>query len=508
MLVTIYWLKRDKPSLRHTILTGLLLGFGWWVNNQVVYFMLPIGFVYTARLLHLNNVRAVGRIALLLKHGAVGAICFLIGGLPFWVYNLNHEFESFGMFGTAPDLSKHLSGFFSTALPILFGAKRIWQHNDAFPMATVITWIIYATLFTTLLVARRKQIAALFTFTIDRKQPIELLGLFLLACSGVFIFSSFGWLSEAPRYLLPMYLGIFVLAALGVEQIRTRSYLAAQVITIGLVCIHTLSSFYGGRAIPGEPFVAKGERVAKDHSELIRWLKKKNQHWIFTNYWIGYRLAFETDEEVRFIHAYAPYSRRIDSYVQEGKKHSITDTPLVLVPAQAELVTRGLDVLRYKFKTTQKSGYTVIYDIAPPHETLTAVPLTAATVSASSNLEMARGAIDGDVNTRWGSAHPQEPGMFYEITLPEPVEVKALDYLLGEWKHDVPRGLEITLERPSGEQVQVLRAEDFEAVIAVTELDSKVRFYVEPGPVSKIRLTQTGSHPIFDWSIAEIELFS
>ncbi|MCB0311130.1 MAG: glycosyltransferase family 39 protein [Bdellovibrionales bacterium] len=51
-LLTIYWLKKERVSYGLTLAIGGILGFGWWVNNQVIYFMLPIGFAFLARSLH------------------------------------------------------------------------------------------------------------------------------------------------------------------------------------------------------------------------------------------------------------------------------------------------------------------------------------------------------------------------------------------------------------------------------------------------------------------------
>ena len=45
MLALLRWLKADPPNLRAPVLISLLLGLGWWVNNQIIYFIAPIGVI-------------------------------------------------------------------------------------------------------------------------------------------------------------------------------------------------------------------------------------------------------------------------------------------------------------------------------------------------------------------------------------------------------------------------------------------------------------------------------
>ncbi len=512
-LALLKWVKGEWPFARGGLagifVTGLLLGLGWWVNNQIVYFMLPAGFAVLAVLLETAKGRGIIFLGKKLVQWAMaGFVGFFVGGLPFWLYNFEHQFISFKMFtgSSTGDAWDHLQGVFSVALPILLGAKRFWQVENIFPSSTALVWIVYLAMLGALIVIRRRELLRLFTFRIDKDHPIEVFLLFLFACIAVFSLSSFGWLVEAPRYLLPMYVGIFVLTGVMLEYCWNKS----RVLGLGLVALflslNLLSSYYHGRAIPGEPYIFKGERVSKDQTALINWLKEHNVHWVRTNYWIGYRLAFETKEAVRFLVYQAPWQTRIESYRKEASPLDQNSMPFVLVPAQAEIIRKGLEISGFSFKEESLSGYAVLYDLNPKQEGLRDIDKSVLSAFANYHIEAAPLAIDGDVTTRWGSAHPQVPGMEFDIALNPPQDLRGLVYEFGEWPHDYPRKLSVQLELSDGGVQELFNSEGWETIRYLVQGGLPTSFYFNPVKVKRVVLRQEGSVPILDWSIAELRL--
>lgn len=502
------WLLRTHLSLGLVAGIGLTLGLGWWVNNQILYFMLPVAFVMFARLVSRNDLHNFQKVSDLFKVTFIGLGSWLIGGAPYWIYNLRNNWASLGMFTPAESgkLPEYLTGLIQTALPIILGGARFWQADDIFPSSKIIVSSLYGLFLALYLILRHRQILSLFRLRVDRENCLEMFFLLLLSCAAIFVTSSFGWLAQAPRYLLPMYVGIFVLSAYVISYLIERSRLIGGCLLSILLLCNLASSFWGGRSIPGEPIVYNGDRVAKDHTEIINWLKSNNVQWIRTNYWIGYRLAFETNEEVKFIVNQEPAQTRIKDWPELAKHLSVEEVPLVMVPAQARIIRQALGVLNYSFDEKVVSGYHVFFNIKLPHQEVIKIDSSEIMPSSDFNTQMLSKLIDGSTETRWGSAAHQKPGMQLTLTLKSPTVIKAIDYSMGSWPQDYPRGLQIEFEKPSGERITYLDNKGWASIRYLLETESELRFYTKPVEITKVILTQTGSHPIFDWSVAEISL--
>ncbi|MCB0338360.1 MAG: hypothetical protein KDD53_02095 [Bdellovibrionales bacterium] len=129
--------------------------------------------------------------------------------------------------------------------------------------------------------------------------------------------------------------------------------------------------------------------------------------------------------------------------------------------------------------------------------------------SANYNPEAAQLALDGNLATRWGSAAPQKPGMEYTITVLEPdLKLEGLVYQLGNFVHDKPTELSIELRLRDGTSRLVLTPDIYDDVIYYLDDNSRIPIRFAPTNVERIVLRELGSHPIFDWSIAELEIYA
>ncbi len=499
-VLLVRWLKSDKPPAAGSILIGLLLGFAWWVNNQAIYFIVPAGIWMTLRFL--PSIRPV------IRHGMFGSLAFFIGGAAFWNYQLRHEFITFGMFGASQpgDIFAHAGGLFGTALPIILGARRYWQETDLFPGASLLVWLAYGTALAVVLWERRSGILSLAgRLRIDRRRPVELLLFFMLFVLAVYCVSPFGALAKDPRYLLPLYIGIIVTASIAADAAAAHKPLFGALFAVSIAALNGASLYVNGRAVPGEPHVYEGQRVSPDHAELVKWLESRGIEWIRTNYWIGYRLAFETREKVRFALFGEPQQVRIEQYQREAEQSGLLRLPLVLVPAQTAAVRQALDALGYVYAKTSVSGYDVIHEIHPRQSNLQPLAGELLKVEVSSSPAKSIFAVDGDINTRWGSGEHQRPGMRFAAALESGGPIRGLRYVLGRWSHDFPRGLRIILEDKQGRRVELCDPQRFSAVQYFG--GSEYFFYFDPIDVRRVLLLQEGEHPVFDWSIAELTLY-
>lgn len=509
LLVALRWWQHGRPcQWRYPAGLGMLLGIGWWVNNQILYFILPIAAfsaLYIGAALWRRQCRC-GPAALVVM---VGSVSFLFGGSLYWWYNLMRGFPSLGMFGRAPkaEILAHLKGVFDTALPILLGARHFWERSEVFAGATAVYYAVYGLIFVAVIVARWQGRRELWQRGGVGAFGIELLLLFVLCAIGIFSCSTFGWLVQAPRYLLPLYVGLSVVCGYFCAGALRRSRVFGVSVVVVLFVLNLSSSYAGGRALPGEPVVFSGERVARDHTELIETLNRLGITRVRANYWIGYRLAFETQERVTFVVSGEPHQVRIPEYEHGLTERERAETPFVAVEAEARVLRNALHHLGYTFQETQASGYTLLYGLRADMRELRPVQRQSIARVQAVGPNAAEGALDGRVDTRWGTGSPQRPGQSFEVAFVAPVELQALRYDLGAWEHDYPRGLELYLQRLDGSWERVLSAQDVADIRYILREQSGFTVRLPGRQTQAVRLVQQGLDARMDWSIAELELF-
>jgi hypothetical protein len=493
LLSTIFWYR--TLALRHTFVCGLLLGIGWWVNNQIIFYMLPIGLVMLLRTIFAK--KHTLSLMLPFQHFLIGVVSFLLGSAPYWYYNSVNNFISFSMLSGSANILKNFVGLFSSSLPIIAGSRHFWHEKDIFFNASIIPLILYSSVIIILYKSRKSL----------RPPAVTLQVLTVVATIAVFAFSSFGTLSFAPRYLLPLYPVLFGLVGVAIASLWGSKKWLAPVLLSGFVFLHAASNYWGGRYIPGAPFAAGNERASTDHKQLISWLAANNITQVLTPYWIAYRLAFETQEKVTPVLFSEPFQVRIPEYQEKYKVDAGEFPPFILPPHYGQQVTQALNVMGYKSQVTTASNYTVIYDIKSIHKNFQQVKSSDLKASASHHGESASSAIDNDRTTRWGSGLAQRHGMDFTVGFSRPSKIRAVEFDLGSWESDYPRGLTITCIKNNKEQRTVLSEEAFKQSLPLFPF-SALRFnLLEFGVCNAMKFTQKGSDPIFDWSIAEVKFF-
>jgi hypothetical protein len=500
MLCALSWYRQMSSVM--TFACAICLGIGWWVNNQIVFFMLPIGALMFFRVVQVGiKFRTVKPFLL---HFLLGMLSFLVGSALFWYYNVCHNFASFGMLGGAKHLSENIAGLLGEALPIISGARQFWHQSDLFFGAHFLALGLY--------------LAALFLIIYAKSifwQPAFILSTITIGTTiTIFTLSAFGSLSTAPRYLLPLYPVLFACIGAGIagSYLKKSDGILSRAASVVLCCfftLHLLSYWWNGIYDPGQPFAAGDERVAADHSELLQWLSSEQVSVVQTPYWISYRLAFETGERVRPVMIGEPFQIRIPEY-ESALIRSATGIipPFVLPPRYGEKVAEGLGRLGYTFKIVVKSGYLVLYDVSQRIPDLHPVETSRLSGYASLHNESSYAAVDGDVATRWGSGTPQAKKMSFEVHLKDPQVVHALEYDLGQWGTDYPRGLRIECRSLEGDLSLLFSEEDYEKSRVLMPKEGLLYQFDSEKVCSEVVLTQLGDDPVFDWSIAELVLYS
>lgn len=512
LALVLKWLKFG-PHLVGTACIGLLLGLSWWTNNQTIFVLGPIGlFMLLGAIAH---ARDSWRSPLhdLKNHLIVGGVGFLLGGFPFWRFNILNDFASFKMFSATSNIAHNFDGFWSVALPVLVGAKRAWEGVEVFPGATWVAAVIFGITLVWLILDRiilaEESIEERGARAIAEKGA-SLLLIFVVTASTIFVLSSFGGLFTAPRYLLPIYPAVFVLIAITYQGLKSANWLCGVGYLVAVSALFLASNYYGGHYIPGEPFVYQQERAAADHRELNEWLIGRGIKRIATNYWIGYRVAFETQEQVTFSQIGEPYQVRIPDYEQQGAYHVDQQLPLVLTPHQGEEVARALTKMGYSYESTRLSGYTVISGISPLSGTIESstekhlVGPQDFSVSASNNTDELSKIVDGSLATRWGTAQHQQPGQYIKLKFNRAENLVGVRIDQGSWPQDYPRGLKIVCERGAGERIELLSTAEIRSGLSSLR---EPPLWFRPQSCDSLIFEQVGEHPVFDWSVAEMQIY-
>jgi hypothetical protein len=513
LYLAMLWFRDTKGSARYPAAVGFVVGVGWWVNNQIAYAMAAIGifafcYLIFAPLVGLISGRKDSRaLRRLIVSCAFGPIFFLIGSSPYWIYNIQRGFPSAGMFSLSnyEGFCQHLDGLRFTALPMLLGAKRFWQKGYAFSLARELAWGLYVMPIVGVCLIRWRQWFRLLLGKIDHRQPVELFVLFCVTACFIFALSSYGWLVQAPRYLLPLYPALFILLGVAAQYISGFSSVISNIFVGALVCFHLAAAYVPERAIAGEPVVFAGQRVERDHQPLIEALGRLGIKRIRTNYWIGYRLAFETAEEVTFSMLAEPDQVRIPDYERSDEDRG--SLPLVLVESEASIVRPALRKLGYSFTEERAGGYFIFFNLRQephPRDLLRREDILRASGSGTQSPDAA---LDGDLATRWGTGAPQSPGQEFTIIFNPVTRVSEIQYDCGRWRNDLAKSLVIQGELIDGTVQELLSAADFRGSRYLGWGEHRLTVRFPQVALRRLMLRQLGGDPIVDWSIAELRLY-
>lgn len=527
LLLTLVLLRRKEINYKKDrslwIGISLLLGLGWWTNNQIIFYIAPLGSVLLFRLFSYKGILDKSKVIL------SSILFFIIGGLPFWIENIVNKprWSSFEvLFGSTAgnNTAQYFSDYWSTALPIILGARQFWSDADTVEGATTFVYLFYSL---------PLLISALIILTNSKKRilsrenlPVLCLSLFLFFVPLIFSMSSFGWLSKAPRYLLPLYSVISILIGLALSRLIVhRSKLVtcfAWGVMSGILIINLCSNYLGGITDEGQPIVFRNERVDKDHAELYAWLDKEGYTHIYTNYWIGYRVAFETNERITFTRFGNPRSLRIPEYETENPPYEILGKAFVLTPREAYIFEEWLKAMGMTMRKTHIRSYVIIDQIQYEHPEGKAIALSADQITffippwgeeAPEIAKNVNALIDDSADTRWGSGKPQAPGMAIEIAFESPQDIHRMVLDHRGFPHDIPNSLKITAYLSEGDETITLfdmtqvkffneiRASHYVSIPPLWD----IRF--EKAKVRKIRLELMQGIPVFDWSINDLKVY-
>ncbi|MEO0563817.1 MAG: hypothetical protein AAF125_17055, partial [Chloroflexota bacterium] len=301
LLILGYDVARAHPyDLRRWIALGLLTGLGWWAHGLIIAYALPVALFAMWSLVRVVEDRA--RYARLI---VVGLFTFFIGGAPWWLYNFANGWAAAGVYlsfgsdsgGLESSLFERFIGLVLLGIPAVVGMRYTWLAYFAIPVGIIVIGLV--------LVAGWR-LARAETPPLRDSARFLVLGV-PLGLIAVFLASSFG-ADPTGRYLLPlivpfaMWVGVLASDWHAQEWSGKRRWL-------WLLPIVIVSGYHAAgvtiAALRNDPgfttqFNLETHTSNTYDAEVIEWLRANNLQHGYTNYWIGYRLAFLSAEDLQY----------------------------------------------------------------------------------------------------------------------------------------------------------------------------------------------------------------
>ena len=189
----------------------------------------------------------------------------------------------------------HVRAYVSSLMPMNLGLRT--PFTSGWPLGKFAAGVLYAALL----------IAFARLGWGRRRQPISLLVVVMIAYPFMYALSPAAWNAAEPRYAL---LSLPALAVLLAYPLRTPARVA-----VGVVVAVALTGLALAR-MDAHVEVMPGVVNPRHYGPLIAELDRNKVSRIYSDYWIAYRLAFETDE--RIIAAQSSLDRR-NLRVRDGR---------------------------------------------------------------------------------------------------------------------------------------------------------------------------------------------
>lgn len=281
-------IEARKPLARRRVLGffawGVLAGFAWYTYYLAVTYIAPCALFLTFSVLRpwIPAWReGSATLSRPLKLGGAGIVGLLIGSLPYWIYVVDHRvlppFDSTNPPWFAPVLGLRI--FFMIGFPIITGARLAWSRADLIPMLSKAVLYFY--------LASVVWFAAAAFLGRRLSDGRFLVILHLLLYPVIFSLSSFSNFADQPRYLLGLYSSLPIALSWAICRTAIRSKILAGVVLLAVTSV----SVYGNLRTTATQF---NTIFDEPDAALIEFLREQKIRYFYANFWIAYRVMFES----------------------------------------------------------------------------------------------------------------------------------------------------------------------------------------------------------------------
>jgi hypothetical protein len=299
----------------------------------------------------------------------LAALGFAVGCLPFIVYNVQTGGASFQAFlagsTTLRQAARNLRGFVLFSLPILLGflqpstAANLMEANLRARSALWLGGVLTGSLLVGyILFSHRQGLIRLLRGRFDSQRPADLLLAAFLITILLVNGTSFGELTQEPRYALPLYATLPLAAARVGKgwQARLWAGILVALLVLNLAVTLTLAPQLNLPTVEGQslPFSVR---------PLGAWLQEQDIRHVYANYWIAYPLIFESGEGIVAYVIGGGYNR----YIPYAHLVSVAEHPAHVFLAgtrEERLFAARLEREEIAYRRAEAGGYTIYYELS------------------------------------------------------------------------------------------------------------------------------------------------
>ena len=258
---------RERDSRRDAAALGLTFGLGWWSGPHAVLLALP-----AVAWLAWRRPRAF-------RLSWIALPAFVVGAAPWLAWNVKNDWLSLRAEPAASIAQgtylERLGDLFSVVLPMWLGLRLPYSLDWLVPPAVGLA--VVAVAIGGLLVALRRP---------GGGEP-----LLLIAVASPFLIavSPFAGYVDEPRYLVV----ISPVIALLLGWLLARRGVALPALGLAVVL-----SGIGLALVERERAQASDPNVAADVAPLVALLEREGETRVLADYWLAYRISFESDERI------------------------------------------------------------------------------------------------------------------------------------------------------------------------------------------------------------------
>ena len=258
----------ERPSKVRLGTFGLVVGLSLWQSAQLVPIVLPaVAWVIWRR-------RSV------LRDAWVAVVFAILGALPSIVWNVRNDWGSF--MSPIEDTTTYLHRlrvFVSPLVPMLLGLRTPFTQERLLP--AIPTLLLYAALVGLVAYGAYR----------TRHRTTSLLYVVALSYPFVYTLAPATFFSQEPKYLVVLSPVLVLLVA----QLATTYWRACAVLAVALVVsiatLDRMETYF--RTVPAQPPAAP-----RDLQPLVSTLDRLGLDRVYADFWLAYRLTFDTDERI------------------------------------------------------------------------------------------------------------------------------------------------------------------------------------------------------------------
>jgi hypothetical protein len=258
----------ERPDRTRVGLFGLVLGLAFWQTSQIV----PIAAAVIAW--------TVWKQPRCLRHLWVAAPLAVLGALPWLIWNFRHDWGSLTLpYGDKP-YDHRLRVFFSPVLPMAVGLRAPFSQLRLLPGP--LTYLVYAGL------------VLLFVYGAvrTRRRNVSLLFLTVAVFPWIYAISPQTLNSGEPRYVMILTPVLGLLFAQVATNYSRAVVVLALACVVSVVTLHRMETYYVDTTSKEFPL------APRDLRPLISTLDRLGLDHVYANYWLAYRLDFDTRERI------------------------------------------------------------------------------------------------------------------------------------------------------------------------------------------------------------------